>query len=211
MKSIAALLILLMIWTVGLAAFAARADRATPAPAPPTADAIVSLTGNSSLRITAAQKLLELGKGRRMLISGVNREASRTDIRDATRGARRIYDCCVDLGFQAENTVGNAREIAAWTEAKGYKSLIVVTADYHMPRAMLEIHAAIPHVKLYPYPVKTEEVDARRWWRTRLGARRMIVEYCKYLAILGREAILSLGPKDAPERDAPEKAEPKPA
>jgi uncharacterized SAM-binding protein YcdF (DUF218 family) len=155
----------------------------------------VALTGASTLRLEAATKLLEEGKGQRLLISGVNREATRADVQTVTKAVKPIYDCCVDLGFAAANTVGNARETSEWGKSKGYTSLIVVTADYHMPRSMLELRAAMPHVELYPYPVKTD-LNAHRWWRTSISARRMIVEYCKYLAILGREAFLGLGPKE---------------
>ncbi|UAL09018.1 YdcF family protein [Caulobacter segnis] len=195
MKSLAALLIALMIWGLGLLAFTGRVDQSTPAPEPPTADGVVVLTGASNVRLEAATRLLEEGKGKRLLISGVNREATRADVQTVTRAVKPIYDCCVDLGFAAANTVGNALETAEWAKSKDYKSLIVVTADYHMPRSMLELDAAMPGVKLYSYPVKTD-LNARRWWKTSLSARRMIVEYCKYLAILGREAFLGLGPKD---------------
>ena len=205
MKSLAALLIALMIWGLGLVAFTGRVDLSTPAPEPPQADGVVALTGASSLRLEAATRLLEEGKGKRLLISGVNREATRADLQSVTKAVKPIYDCCVDLGFTAANTVGNALETAEWARSKGYDSLIVVTADYHMPRSMLELGAAMPGVKLYPYPVKTD-LNAHRWWKTSISARRMIVEYCKYLAILGREAFLGLGPKTkaAPEaKDAP--------
>lgn len=195
MKTLAALLIALMIWGLGLLAFTGRVDQSTPAKEPPVADGVVALTGASSLRLEAATKLLEQGKGQRLLISGVNREATRADVQTVTKAVKPIYDCCVDLGFAAANTVGNARETAEWAKSKGYKSLIVVTADYHMPRSMLELRAAMPHVELYAYPVKTD-LNAHRWWKTSLSARRMIVEYCKYLAILGREAFLGLGPKE---------------
>ncbi|USQ94325.1 YdcF family protein [Caulobacter sp. RL271] len=195
MKSLAALLIALMIWGLGLLAFTGRVDQSTPAPEPPDADGVVVLTGASNVRLEAATRLLEEGKGKRLLISGVNREATRADVQTVTRAVKPIYDCCVDLGFAAANTVGNALETAEWAKSKDYKSLIVVTADYHMPRSMLELSAAMPGVKLYSYPVKTD-LNAHRWWKTTLSARRMIVEYCKYLAILGREAFLGLGPKD---------------
>lgn len=196
MKTLAALLIALMIWGVGLLAFTGRVDHSTPAREPPTADGVVVLTGASNLRLEAATKLLEEGKGQRLLISGVNREATRADVLTVTKAVKPIYDCCVDLGFAAANTVGNAIETAEWAKSKGYKSLIVVTADYHMPRSMLELSAAMPGVTLYPYPIQTESLNARRWWKTSSTARRMIVEYCKYLAILGREAFLGLGPKE---------------
>jgi uncharacterized SAM-binding protein YcdF (DUF218 family) len=99
------------------------------------------------VRLEAATKLLEDGKGQRLLISGVNREATRADVLGVTKAGKPIYDCCVDLGFAAADTIGNARETAEWAKAKGYKSLIVVTADYHMPRSMLELRAAMPEVE----------------------------------------------------------------
>ncbi len=196
MKTVAALLIILMIWTVGLLAFATRIDAFTPAVEPPPADGIVALTGVSTDRIREAMKLLEEGKGQRLLISGVNPKATRGEIRMVAKAARRVFDCCVDLGFEAADTVGNAREIAAWVRAKNYATLIVVTSDYHMPRSLLELRASIPQVILTPYAVRTDELDAKHWWRTAESARRMIKEYNKYLVILLREAFLSLGPKD---------------
>jgi uncharacterized SAM-binding protein YcdF (DUF218 family) len=194
MRSAAILVMIFVLWAVGLWAFSDRVDQLTPPADPTPADGVVALTG-SNTRIAVAMKLLEDGKAGRMLISGVNPEASRADIRGVAKATRRYYDCCVDLGFQATNTVGNARETAAWAKAKGFHSLIVVTSAFHMPRAMLELREALPGVTLTPYPVKTSDLDSGRWWRSGEGARRMTVEYCKYLLILGREAFLSLGPK----------------
>jgi len=190
-KSAAILLILVMFWAVGLLAFSARIAKSTPAEDPDPAQAVVVLTGAATQRITEAVKLLEIGKGERLLVSGVNPDATRKDIKDVSKATQRMYDCCVDLGFKAEDTRGNAQETAAWSRSHGYSDLLVVTADYHMPRAILA-----------PYPVKTAELDAANWWKTSNGARRMILEYCKYLAILAREGFLSLGP-DAPPRKAP--------
>jgi uncharacterized SAM-binding protein YcdF (DUF218 family) len=196
-KGLVALLVLAAIWAAGLFAFVERVERSTPAPSPTPADGVVALTGaGSNERIGAAMKLLENGRARRMLVSGVNREASREDIRTVSRAVRQLYDCCVDLGFDAANTVGNARETAEWVRAMRFSSLIVVTADYHMPRAMLELRGAMPDQRLTPYPVRTSVVDPSRWWRTSGGARLMVGEYTKYLAILLREAVLSLGPRD---------------
>ena len=85
----------------------------------------------------------------------VIREVRRQELRALTPGSNRLFNCCVDLGFEAEDTVGNAQEIAAWADAKGYDSLIVVTSDYHMPRALTEIRAAAPGVELTAYAVET--------------------------------------------------------
>ena len=206
MRSAAVLMLVLLCWGVGLLAFVGRIEQSTPAAEPPVSDGIVALTGASDARITAAMKLLETGKARRMLISGVNRQASRADIRGVAKATRRLYDCCVDLGFQAADTVGNARETARWVRSRKYQSLIVVTSDFHMPRAMLELRAALPGVRLTPYPVGSAELNARHWWRTQEGARRMILEYSKYLAILARESLISLGPKDHAGGAAPQGA-----
>lgn len=202
MKGLTALLVAAAIWAAGLLAFAERVERSTPAPSPPVADGVVALTGaGSNERIGAAVELLADGKARRMLVSGVSREASREDIRVVSRAVRRLYDCCVDLGFDAANTLGNARETQEWARAMRFDSLIVVTADYHMPRAMLELRGAMPDKRLTAYPVATSVMNAGRWWRTSGAARLMVTEYCKYLAILGREAVLGLGPRnDAPKK-----------
>lgn len=207
MKSVAAFLILVMFWVVGLLAFTARIERSTPAPEPPEAQAIVSLTGNADIRIISGVRLLEQGKGARLLVSGVNPDVTRAELQGVSKATQRLYDCCVQLGFDAADTKGNAAETAAWVHEKGFTSLIVVTADYHMPRALLEMKGALPGVVLIPYPVATPEVDAKTWWKTDLGARRILVEYMKYLAVFAREAFLSLGPDEAqPSAKGAEKA-----
>jgi uncharacterized SAM-binding protein YcdF (DUF218 family) len=201
MKSIAAFLVLVLIWFSGLGAYASRVQQSTPAPLPKPAEGIVILTGaGSNQRLAAAIGLLEDGYGQRVLVSGVNREATREDIRNVSRAVRRLYDCCVDLGFTAADTVGNARETAEWAKAMRYSSLIVVTTDYHMPRAMLELRAVFhgSGVRLETYAVPTPALKSSRWWRSPRAARLMVVEYCKYLAILGREAVLGLGPRETP-------------
>ncbi len=208
MRMFLIILIIIAAWTAGLLAFANRVANSTPPPDPPEADAIVALTGASTIRLEAAEELLEEGLGQRLFISGVNREATRKQVRATliTGGrptAGKAFDCCVDLGFQAENTLGNARETAPWVAHHHYRTLIVVTADYHMPRALLELKAAMPGVVLYPFPVATEAVDARRWWTSPGDTRRMVLEYCKYLVILIRNGLLSLSPPRAPAASAP--------
>lgn len=189
MKFLALVGIVALIWLVGLFAFADRVRGFTPAPEPARADGIVALTGPSAERVNAAIRLLEQDKGERVLISGVNREVRRQELRELTPGSNRLFNCCVDLGFEAETTNGNAQEIAAWARSKGYDSLIVVTSDYHMPRSLLELRSAAPGLELTPYAVPTPSLDNSRWWRAAVTARRMTLEYVKYLAVLGRETL----------------------
>jgi uncharacterized SAM-binding protein YcdF (DUF218 family) len=78
----------------------------------------------------------------------------------------------------------------------GYHSLILVTADYHTPRAALELRAMLPEARIIPYPVITPDLDARHWQDTSSGARLMVSEYLKYLVALGREGVFAIGPPE---------------
>ena len=189
MKFLTLIGIVALVWVVGLFAFADRVRGLTPADPPERADAIVALTGPSAERVNAAIRLLDQGKGDRVLISGVNKEVRRQELRALTPGSNRLFNCCVDLGFEAEDTEGNAQEIAAWARSHGYDDLIVVTSDYHMPRSLVEIRSVAPGIRLHPYAVETPSLDNSRWWKAAVTARRMTLEYMKYLAVLGREGL----------------------
>jgi uncharacterized SAM-binding protein YcdF (DUF218 family) len=193
MRGLVAILVVVLVWFLGLLIFAVQVQHERPPSPTPTADGVVALTGASNARIAEAVDLLGQGRARQVLISGVNPTVTREQLRLALGVPRAIYDCCVELGYQAEDTIGNAREIADWARRNSFHSLIVVTSDYHMPRSLMEIRGALPGVTLIPYPVATPSLDAQRWWRSATGARRMTVEYCKFLIVAAREFILWLG------------------
>ncbi|PHS24030.1 MAG: hypothetical protein COA84_10005 [Robiginitomaculum sp.] len=151
------------------------------------ADAIVVLTGGGGTRIRAAATLLAKERGERLLISGVHSAVQRRDIQDLFHLTPKAMQCCVDLGYRAQDTLGNADETAAWAQSHKYGQLIVVTSTYHMPRALIELRASLPAAELLPFPVK----DGRHKGLENL--RRMVVEYLKYVVILAREAVLSIG------------------
>ncbi len=193
MRKLIALCVIILLWMAGLLVFADRVIDSTPAIEPEDpADAIVVLTGASDMRLKEGMRLLERRKGRRLFISGVNREVKRNELLPVTEGSKRLYNCCVDLGYEAENTVGNAHEIADWAEGHEFTTLIVVTSDYHMPRSLLELKADMPKAHFIPYPVPSPDLDARGWWKSPKGTRIIVVEYCKYLAILGRDTFNGL-------------------
>jgi len=150
------------------------------------ADGIVALTGGGA-RLDAAVALLEGGTGKRLLISGVNKASSREEVRHVFGGGKR-FDCCADIGYAAEDTYGNAEEAAAWTAKHHYKSLIVVTANYHMPRSLRLFHALMPRVKLIAYPVEPADVDLGKWWHP--GMLHLLHnEYLKYVASFAMTAL----------------------
>ena len=135
----------------GFAAFVAAAHR--PAAAVPAADGIVALTGGAD-RVETALRLLAAGRARLLLISGVARGAGLAEFARRSNVDPAPLSGRVTLGRVATTTLGNALETADWAQANGVRSLIVVTAGYHMPRAMLEMRRALPGVALYPMPVQ---------------------------------------------------------
>ena len=91
--------------------------------------------------------------------------------------------CCVELDHDAQNTRGNADIARQWAQLHDMKSLRLVTANYHMPRALLVFSRAIPNADLYQWPVSPDDLDLDKWWRDPVALRVLIREYAKYLAV----------------------------
>jgi uncharacterized SAM-binding protein YcdF (DUF218 family) len=144
------------------------------------ADGIVVLTGGTS-RITDALELLAAGRGKRLLITGVNPGTTTNDIARQVADYGRVLACCVDLDYSAINTLGNAVETRRWTVGRHFRSLIVVTSAYHMPRALAEISHQLPDVALIPFPVVSDRLRIEPWWSNGATARLVVSEYFKYL------------------------------
>ena len=186
-----AALVLAVLFVAGFWNFAERVRR--PAGDAPQAEAIVALTGGSLERLSTGVRLLEEHKGERLLISGVNRIVTDEELFEALNVDPELGRCCVDLGRAAEDTLGNASETAAWAREHRYRSLILVTDDYHMPRSYAELTLAMPEADIHPYPVRTRWTDPALWRSDVGAATRLGAEYVKYLVIRGREALLELG------------------
>jgi len=157
----------------------------TEPPRPERADGIVALTGGAS-RVSDAIELLAAGLGKRLLITGVHPSAKPRDIARHVPEYERIFACCIDLDRSAINTLGNATEARRWARRHGFRSLIVVTSTYHMPRAMAELGHQLPEVKLVAFPVVTEKMRAGQWWSSPATARLLISEYAKFILAMVR-------------------------
>ena len=173
-------LLFVALYAAGFLLFASTLPKIPAQIAP--ADGIVALTGGGA-RVDAADALLESGAGRRLLISGVNPGTTKEQLKVLVHAGRR-FDCCTDLGFVAVDTHSNAAEAAAWMRAHDYRSLIVVTANYHMRRSLTEFAADMPGVRLEAYPVAPEGIDLTQWWRDPHALHLLHSEYAKYLASL---------------------------
>lgn len=141
-------------------------------------DAIVVLTGGKS-RITEAVSLLKDGKANRLFISGVNPDISDNELLRVSGADKALFDCCIDIGKDAKDTIGNGKEIAQWASEQNYKTLIVVTNNYHMRRSLLELNSATSDIELIAYPVMNSEVKTENWYKDTPTLRTLINEFAK--------------------------------
>ncbi|WP_454632713.1 YdcF family protein [Bradyrhizobium cenepequi] len=163
------------------------------------ADGIVVLTGGSS-RVSDAMELLAAGYGKRLLISGVHPTNAASDIsRSLPDSHQALLNCCVDLDRSAVNTRSNAAETRRWAHERGFKSLIVVTSNYHMPRAIVELSHAMPDVELIPFAVVGDKWRDEPWWMSGGTLRLLLSEYVKYVAAEVRVRLAQIGLDLTPE------------
>lgn len=196
---LATVVALALAWLGGLVWFAAavpdRAGEREPAAA------IVVLTGGSE-RLRAGLEALEANPSARLFISGVPALVEREDLWRALGAApsARVADR-VELGHAAADTHGNAQETADWIERTNLKTVRLVTAAYHMRRALLELRSQMPAVRFIPDPVYPPHVKQDRWWMFPGTAQLLAMEYNKYLAAwlrltLGLDQALDVDTRD---------------
>lgn len=176
-----------MLLLCGFAAFILHISRATPPTPMVKADGIVVLTGKGGGRLISGAKLLKEGYGERLLISGVNPAIDEQTMRALLELNQETYDCCVDLDYAAKDTVENGQQTANWARALGYESIIIVTSDYHMPRAKVEISTAMQGIGIIAYPVKSGQDQTLPWWGGTKKWQRLLGEYGKLLISYARE------------------------
>lgn len=157
----------LISWALGFALFVILLPR--PAALVKT-DAVVVATGAQG-RITRGIDMVSNGLARRMLITGVDRQVKPAELAEAQRVSLKIMACCVDLGREASDTRSNGIETAAWVRRNKYRSVRLVTTDWHMRRARFELeHALGPDIVVIPDAVRSD---------ASLGV--LVREYNKYL------------------------------
>jgi uncharacterized SAM-binding protein YcdF (DUF218 family) len=183
--------LLLLAVVGGFAAFLSQLSETETTPAR-KADGIVVLTGGAS-RVSDAMELLAAGYGKRLLISGVHPASAASDISRSLSEGQRYFNCCVDLDRSAVNTRSNAAETRRWAHERGFRSLIVVTSNYHMPRAIVELSHAMPDIELIPFAVVGEKWREEPWYQSGTTLRLVLSEYVKYVAAGLRVHLADLG------------------
>ena len=160
---------LAILYGLGFALFAVTLG--SPAAADtPRVDAIVVITGGKG-RIEHGANLLAEGRAKRMLIAGADPAVRKVDLVNRLGGKQRLFDCCVDLGSESVDTRSNAEEAKRWMARRKYKSLRLVTSDWHMRRARYEFNRQLNHdIEVIPDAVRTEP-----------NFMTLFAEYNKYL------------------------------
>ena len=184
---VAALLAFALSWTGGLVWFAVGMPDRVEDPASET-DAIVVLTGGTR-RLGVGLSLLMQGRAKKLFVSGVHRGVDVAELLRVARQSPAEVECCIALGYAADNTAGNAAETARWMAEQKYASLRLVTASYHMPRSLLEFHHAMPDARIVPHPVFPEGFQPADWWRHADSLGVVAVEYTKSVAVALRIAL----------------------
>lgn len=182
--------LLLFLAGLCLVAFLYFADQVASLQPPenPKADAIVVLTGGFQ-RIDQAVELLKSGAGQRLLISGVHPTTTSSQIRRNTQSPADLFACCVDLGRDAIDTIGNANETAGWIRNNGYRTILVVTNNYHMPRSLLELRRANPGIRFIAYPVVNSDLKSTNWLRNPMVLKSILSEFVKFSIASVRDAL----------------------
>lgn len=159
---------LLILYVLGFALFSVTLPR--PADGPAKVDAIVVITGGKG-RIERGADLLAKGSAKRMFISGVDPSVRKADLVARIGGKRALFECCVDLGSESVDTRSNADESKRWLDSHHYKSVRLVTSDWHMHRALYEFHRELGE----GYTIVADAV------RTQPNFTTLFAEYNKYL------------------------------
>ena len=148
-------------------------------------DAIIVLTGGVK-RLAAGFDLLVEGRSNLLFVSGVNNSVELSDIKKLSQDQGIVLDekyiqCCVNLGYAAFNTQGNAIESAEWITKNGIRSIFLVTSNYHIDRSLLEFRLKMPDLKIHKYPVVSNNVMLEEWWQHPRSMRLLVTEYHKFM------------------------------
>ena len=151
--------LLILAWLLGFAWFAIAMPR--PLGNQKT-DAIVVVTGGPG-RIERGLAMLAQGQARQLFISGVDRGVTLADL--ARRyGHKDLFDCCVTLGFEAVDTRSNGIEVGRWVAQREYRSIRLITPDWHMRRARFELGRSMPRdAVVYIDAVRSEPTLGTLW------------------------------------------------
>ncbi|MTI08820.1 YdcF family protein [Curvivirga aplysinae] len=189
-KTLAFCILIVASWVGGLLWFIDSIPK-TPQFSDQKTDAIVVLTGGT-LRLEEGLDLLERGLANKLFVSGVHRAVNVEELLRLSRETPSQLDCCITLGYEADNTQGNAMETALWMHEQGFKSMRLITGGYHMPRSLMELQYVLPDTEIILHPVYPDHVKLNDWYLWPGTSLLIIGEYNKTIFIPIRRLLTRL-------------------
>lgn len=175
-------LLLASLWGAGLTWFVQTL------PTPPDTrqiahtDGMIVLTGGTG-RLKIALDLLTERKADHLFITGVYRGVEVSELLRLSHQTPKEMACCITLDYEADDTIGNARQSAAWVRRTGMKSIRLVTSDYHIRRSLMEFRMAMPDITIIPHAVTPPHLNLLEWWQSEKLFGLMASEYSKFLFV----------------------------
>ena len=148
-------------------------------------DGLVVATGGQ-LRIQRGVELLAGGKADRMLISGVGKGITKELLKEnlaLSSHQAKFYDCCVEIEFTAADTNGNAEATFEWMQKHGLEDILLVSANYHLPRAEIIFKQYLPENSVYFQAVNPPDLKLSAWYASWQTTKLLLKEYLKYLYV----------------------------
>jgi uncharacterized SAM-binding protein YcdF (DUF218 family) len=179
-----------LIWMGGFGAFCAISLLRGAASIDQTSDVIVVLTGGKN-RVSEGLALFASGRAPNLFISGVHSDVKKSELLDQWHGDHALPACCLELGYRATTTVQNAQETEDWLRKRDFDSLRLVTGNYHMNRAMMELQHALPGIDIFVHPISEPDLS----WKDLHFWQLLFSEYHKTLY---RSVQLTFTPRPAP-------------
>jgi len=190
------LIVFALVWAGGFALFVSKVPREGNEIASlqlensdPAETGIVALTGGGLSRIRAAVSLMETGNGAKVLITGTHPDTKEEELAAYIENSAALFDCCIELGQRALTTRGNAIETRDWVDENGFERIIVVTTDYHMPRAIAEIRHTMPQTQVIAWPVASPIAPAKGWIESGEAWQVLVTEYNKFLLVRASQVL----------------------
>ena len=193
-RVVALSLVALVFWVSGLIWFAETIPEDVANPDSKT-DVIVVLTGGSG-RLDEGLRLFDAGLAKKIFVSGLYQGVDVRTLLNLSRRNPDSLDCCLGIGY-AVDTINNARETTEWMKREGVKSARLVTAGYHMRRALLEFRNASPDIEIIPHPVFPSHVKQKKWWAWPGTSGLIIGEYNKFIIAWIRHRLMRVVGNDA--------------
>ena len=131
-------------------------------------------------------KLLISGTGKGFTLSNVKKLLPKSESLDI------FLKCCIELDNKSQNTHSNAIETFKWAKKKNIKTFILITSNYHMPRAALEFKSRMPNFEIITHPITPKKHDISNWMHSFETFSLIFIEYSKFLIAISKIKILNL-------------------